>query len=269
MRTLGIHLASAPERTATCAIHWESGMAFVETPEVRADDLELVARMRAADCTAIDAPFGWPDAVVAAIATFADTGTWPSDAVPERLRYRATDWFVHDYIAHEQREAVRPLSVSSDVIAVSAWRCARLLTDFAKATGWKLDRVGLESDGVPATPRVVEAYPAAALAMWGLPFRGYKQTTSLTAADAAEKRALTLRMLSRLARSWLLLSESARGLCVESDSAFDALICSLVACAAATRQTVTPASELRARARREGWIHLPSPTSIDSLGPVS
>jgi len=139
MRSLGIDLASRDEKTATCAIEWDSERAFVERPQIGRPEGDVLADMQRADWIGVDAPFGWPDAMVDAVHTYAVKGRWPHDARPELLRYRVTDWLVHDVIAEERDMSVWPLSVSSDRIAVCAWRCAALLRAYSDRTGWGLD----------------------------------------------------------------------------------------------------------------------------------
>jgi len=73
----------------------------------------------------------------------------------------------------------------------------------------------------------------------------------------------------RAAGAWLTLSEEVREASIDNDDAFDALISSLVACAAATGNTLRPLADQRGAAQREGWIHLPSPGSIESLAPAA
>jgi hypothetical protein len=95
--------------------------------------------------------------MLAAIAHYTATDQWPIGTTPERMRYRRTDWFVHDTIKAERQQSVWPLSVSSDRIAVCAWRCARLLTSHAERTGRQLDRIGAPHVGgvdQPAAPRL-------------------------------------------------------------------------------------------------------------------
>lgn len=189
---------------------------------------------------------------------------------------------MHDLLADEHGVSIWPLSVSSDRIAVCAWRCADLLTEYAAKTGWKLDRIGVPlstgMDGPPDAPRptglvarsgVVEVYPAAALALWGFEFKGYKRNAGISAALARDKRVGILAKLERAAGAWLILSDDVREACIDNDDAFDAFIASLVACAAATDNTLRPLVEQRGAAQREGWIHLPSPASIESLAPAA
>ena len=279
MRTLGVDLASQDARTAYCAIQWISERALVETPRVGRPEGEVLDMMAAADWVGIDAPFGWPDAVVQALPLYASQGRWPADASPEALRYRATDRFVHEEVATTRGVKLWPLSVSSDRIAVCAWRCARLLRGHADRTGWRLDRIGVSVDGgldgPPPTkcvdgPGVVEVYPAAALAMWDLPFKGYKTRTGTEAAKQASRvlRKTIVDRIDTLGRTWLILPDDARAACLDSDDALDAFISSLVACAAATGETIAPTVGQRGAAQREGWIHLPTADSIERLAPA-
>ena len=278
MRTLGIDLASQDAKTAFCEIEWVSEMALVQTPRTVRPEIELVQAMDRADWIGIDAPFGWPDAMVDAVHRFAQDGAWPASATPQALRYRQTDWVCHDVIADQVNVSVWPLSVSSDRIAACAWRCARLLTEHARRTGRALDRIGVPlscgMDGPPDPPRltglvaergVVEVYPAGALALWELPHKGYKRSGGLSAADARATRVTILASLERKAGGWLILSEDVREACIDSDHAFDAFISSLVACAAATDSTYKPVVAQRGAAQREGWIHLPQIGSLESL----
>ena len=261
MRTLGIDLAAQDKKTASCAIEWDSGRALVEAPLVGHPSGDLIDAMQAADWIGIDAPFGWPDAMVDAVYRYATEGSWPVHASPDRLRYRMTDRFVHKIIAEERDVSVWPLSVSSDRIAVCAWRCADLLREFSERTGWLLDRVG-----VPATDGVIEVYPAGALALWGFPFKGYKRTASKSGSAALQQRVAILSALEETGNDWLSLTDDVRGACLEDDDSFDSFLCSLVVRAAATDRTLLPLPSQRAAAEREGWIHLPAEDSIERLG---
>jgi hypothetical protein len=63
----------------------------------------------------------------------------------------------------------------------------------------------------------------------------------------------------------LVVSDEQRAEIVRTDHALDALICALVARAAATDRTRRPPPELRDVAAREGWIHLPDEGSLAEL----
>lgn len=251
MRTLGIDLAARPTTTAVCEVEWQGASATMTRLAAGADgampldDAYLISCARTADKVAIDAPFGWPDGFVAAISAHAKLERWPGHAAvdPDEYRawltYRETDRFVMDL-------AGRPLSVSTDKLGITAMRCAHLL-DLLAQEGVAIDRTGEQG-------AVVEAYPAGALYLWGLEHRGYKRSRG------AERRAANLRGLTESLPE-LEISPARRVLCRESDDALDALVCALLARAAAIGRTHRAPPEGRERARREGWIHLPKDAS--------
>ncbi len=134
-----------------------------------------------------------------------------------------------------------PLSVSTDLISICAFRCASLLT--AVAGEQEADRVG---------GRVVEAYPAAALNRLRLPFRGYNGPKTV----ASDLRRQLIGDLEKAIP--LSLEPSAKAAYVDSDHCFDALVCALVARAASLGLTDKPRSDDMETVIREGWIELPT-----------
>jgi hypothetical protein len=127
-------------------------------------------------------------------------------------------------------------------------RAAGLLGALA-AAGTPVDR----ADGT-----VVEAYPAAALKRWGLPHRCYKRAENQSALGA-----LVDALLAALPDLHLPAEQDA--LCRASDDALDAVVCALIARAAALGLTDAPPPELRALAEREGWIAVPGCSLRDLL----
>ena len=232
MLTLGIDLASQPRNTGLSEVRWEGRRARVTRVEVGLDNTGLVDSVKGVDAVGIDAPFGWPEPFREAIAAWGDGGEWPQDWGPDSVRalsLRETDLLVHE------RTGRWPLSVSTDRIAICAMRAASLLTE--------LRRAGVETGRVDGP--VYEVYPGVVLEQWGLDAKGYKRDPDVRN-----------RLLAGLGGGWLDLSAADRAMCVR-DHAFDALVCGLVARAAATRRTVLPTAAERSRAEREGWIHLP------------
>ena len=143
-----------------------------------------------------------------------------------------------------------PLSVSSDKIAIPTFRAVRLLAERA-ATGETIDRSG--------GGRFVEAYPAAALSVWGFPSRGYKR---------AKGSAVRARLVSDLAArtaDWLALSRKDWDRCRDSDDMLDALVAALLARAAAIGRCEPIPPGDRALATEEGWIALPRSGSLAEL----
>lgn len=248
MITLGIDLASRDTNTASCVVEWADGQARVQTPRCPQTDEELIAAILGADVVGIDIPFGWPDAFVRALASSHAGAGWP-DVAPAVLCYRETDRHLE---AQLQAQGIRrrPLSVASDRIAIPAMRAARLLTKLADR-GVPVDRAG--------SGRLCEAYPAAALAVWGLPSRGYKDARN------AGARARLVTGLRERTHGWLRFDGPADSACRESDHALDALVAALVARAAAKGLCAAPPPALADVASREGWIYLPSADALDRL----
>jgi predicted nuclease with RNAse H fold len=196
VRTLGIDLSAQPKQTAACWIAWKDGVGRVEAiVEQELSDSTLVDLCLSADRAAIDAPFGWPEAFVDAIAHWRDESGWPG---PDRevLRFRETDRFV-------RRGGQNALSVSSDKIAVTAMRCASILSSLARRLGGEaVDRID---------DRVIEAYPAAALRAWGFDPTRYKGPKP----ENVTRRTALVATIARAA--WLEFSEDERRGCVASD----------------------------------------------------
>jgi predicted nuclease with RNAse H fold len=228
LRTLGIDLASQPDRTAACLLAWSDRRAAVERLETGVDDDRIVALAARAEKVGVDAPLGWPDAFVDSVSAYHAGGVW-RDRDAKALQFRATDRYVREQVG------LWPLSVSTDRIGIPAMRAARLL---ARLGDPPRDGSGL----------VVEVYPAAALARWGLAPRGYKGR------DRADARRAILATL----RTRVDLALPALDLCEASDDALDAMIAAVVARDRARGVCDAPVD--RASALREGWIALPPAT---------
>lgn len=244
---LGIDLAAQPTKTCACVLESE-GTRLTARLHAGCDDEELTALVDGCRKVAIDAPFGWPEAFVGAVAGHHDGKRWPKPgedgltALTESLCFRATDRAV--------TQVRRPLSVAADKLGVTAMRCARLLDAWGKQ-GKAIDRTG--------SGRFVEVYPAAALVRWGLDPQGYK--------GAKGKRKLST-LLAKLRRQLpvLDLKTGDRELVASSDDAFDALVAALVGRAALLDLTDGPPKSLHDDAFREGWIHIPVRGSLPVLG---
>lgn len=245
--TIGVDLAAQRAETAACAIQWSHGRAEVTRLSCGLDDVELLALVEefAPVKVAIDAPFGWPRAFVAAVAAYETSGNWPVDDVSP-LRLRDTDRAV----IVETRQ--QPLSVSSDRIAVTAMRCARFLTRLRTA-GLPVRRDG---DGF-----AVEVYPAAALRIWGLDPRGYKGNKP----EARTKRGELVDGVLAACGAWLSVSSDHRDLLLTSDHNLDAVICAILARVVACQLALPIPPEHREAALLEGWIHLPLPDALRRL----
>jgi predicted nuclease with RNAse H fold len=251
LKTVGIDLATQDKDTALCVVHWSGGRADVEAPTVGHNDDELLDALDDCDRAGVDAPFGWPQAFADAVAAHQAHEDWPGGQedlralAEDRARYRrGLAYRLTDLALIDDRELdVRPLSVSTDRIGVTTFRCALVLDRLRRERGVLVDRSGLES-------RVAEVYPAAALNRWGMTHKGYKRATGRpTRSD------LVKRLGRQLGRGF---GREAREVCMDSDHGLDAMIAAIVARAVAVGKTKVPAPDQVACAQTEGWIHVPT-----------
>jgi predicted nuclease with RNAse H fold len=237
---LGIDLASRNVRTAAALLtRGGNGSGSVEILEVDVSDQRILELSGRADATGIDAPFGWPDG----LRRFLDHGP-PADGVERgwfdgarnEVFLRATDRFVW------QKIGKKPLVVAADLIAYPALRCAGLLAALGIT-----DRSG--ADGV------FEVYPAATLIQWAIPIR--------RAASAQLAAAVVDRFPG------LEITNEQKALLESNRDALDAVVAALSTLAAADGASCPIPEELRDRARREGWIHIPDLRAPAGLGACS
>lgn len=238
MLTIGVDLAAEPVRTAVATLEWGEGRAVVRALVLGASDDDVVTASRGATSIGIDCAFGWPLDFAAFVSAHTRREIAPRTLAGRdwrrRLAYRETDRAAREVTGRW------PLSVSTDRLGMTAMRCAELLEAFA-AAGEEVDRSG--------GGRLVEAYPAAALRLWGVDTTGYKTRPDAVALAVAALRG---------AAPWLVLPPEAAALMVRSDDAFDAVIAALNARAHALGRTVPVPEELRVAAEAEGWIALPT-----------
>ena len=235
MKTVGVDLAAEPARTAMAILHWDSGIAVLADLQVGVGDDAIVTAAAGARRIGIDSPFGWPDTFVDFVARH-HAGHPPLVELATKdqrrpLTKRRTDLVV------ARRTGLMPLSVSADLIAHVALRCAGVLGQLGAA--------GVDVGRVNGT--TVEVYPAAACKFWGLPYRNKKDPAVLDEAVAA----------LRTAAPWLDLGAHTATLTTHHD-AFDAVIAALLARAVALGATFPPDDDERAVAEREGWVHVPT-----------
>jgi hypothetical protein len=244
MRVLGIDLAAQAKRTYGCILDDADGVLEAEL-HPRCADAAVFDLARDTERVAIYAPFGWPVEFVDALNAHQAFEPWPApnhenpDAFRASLSFRATDRVV----MHTRR----PLSVSTDKLGATAMRCAYLLDRWSAEQ--TVDRTGMG--------KFVEVYPAGALARWDLTASGYKGANHASLGSLLSKLCAVLPALR--------LSDADSETCATVDDAFDALVAALVARAALLGLTDGPQDSQRARAEREGWIHLPARGSLRFL----
>jgi len=240
MITVGIDLAAQAENTAACSILWRADVAEVQQITCNLNDADLLELVKTGNKVGIDVPLGWPSAFVQAVSNHQLFLPWPTNTTRE-LRYRKTDLFVID------KTGYHPLSVSTDRIGVASMRVASLMTRMEGP----IERSG---SGI-----LVEVYPAAALTRWDFDPHGYKGK------KGKEIRQRLVADFVQRTRGWIRIPETSLGDCLESDNAFDALICALIARANDVGLTEPVPLDLSARANTEGWIALPLMGSLDKL----
>lgn len=259
MTYLGIDLATQPRATGLCELRRDGDVLTASFPAaggtVPTDD-ELLRRISEPDVAkvAIDVPFGWPVGFVEAVSMHSTDRRWPDpgfapDRQVRRLRYRLTDRWVTEHLAGLDQDGPAPrppLSVSTDLLGVTAFRMARLERRL-RDRGVPVDRSGW-------TGRLVEAYPAGALRCWGLyPTASYKTDPAVRARLVEQLDAF---LHGSVADGW-------QDRCRDSDDELDAFVCALVAKLAGEGRTIGPTSAAvedldRSVINREGWIHLPA-----------
>lgn len=256
MCTLGLDLSTTRRYTAFVSVEWGQQEATVAEPVVAPSDEDLVGAVVGAEWVGISAPFGWPGGMVSALHSYLTVGDWPS-IEKSAFRYRRTDAFVRERLLEEIDRNLSPLSVASDGIALRAWRLARLREEVAERSGVRFDRSG--ADGV------VEVFPGATLLLWGLERGVYRRAAAVE--DEGESRQIREEFVSSVeaAAPWLRWVGDARSVCMESEDVADALVCAVVARAAALGLTWGVAEDSVDVANREGWVHLPKRGALEAL----
>jgi hypothetical protein len=225
-------------------IEWRVSEAAVIETRSSVEDMHLLELIQRGDKVGVDVPFGWPDAFVKGVSAHHAGRGWPAKVLRTAAYYRATDLFVIE------RTKCRPLSVAADRIAVPAIRAARVFARLARRS----EPVLRDGKG-----KIVEVYPAAALRVWGLTWKGYKG-----AKNRKTLCELSGNLTSQTAK-WLRIPAEVQVLFKEADHLFDALVAALVARAAAVGLCEDVPLDQAGRARREGWIAVPKPGSLEML----
>lgn len=232
--TGGIDLAAQPKNTGACLIDWDERR--VELVRGPVGDTELIDIVGRSNRTGIDSPLGWPDEFVRAITRHQRAQRWHGASLPpdddrRALRLRLTD-------REARRLRLNPLSVSADRIAVAAMRWGRIESEL-RERGYRIDRSGCSG-------RVVEVYPAGSLRQWGIDPR-------------SETEVLVDVLLNRVVGEHLDVAQARHELQDCNRHQLDAFIAAITARHVLKWDTIRPTPEQREVARREGWIHLPTP----------
>ena len=257
VQVIGVDLASADNNTALAVLTQESRTWRLTELRCPCDDQDIttaVNNLPSSGRAGFDCPVGWPASFVHFIADHSAGAQRPVPAKADLLK-RCTDQRVAELVAAQTNPPIRltPLSVSSDRIAIPAWRMAHLERQLL--AGAAPDRSG--------TGLIAEVYPAAALAIWQLPHRGYKGR------DGRSVREEILAGITHRAGTLLNLGDYGEQL-LASDHCLDALLSALVTVAIARNRlaadSIPRGSNERELAATEGWIQLPAPDLAAVLG---
>jgi hypothetical protein len=244
--TGGVDFASQASNTAACVIEWGTRGGIVTELKTSCDDDYIVDLVSRVAKLGIDVPLGWPSPFVEALRMHAHDGSWPAHyehrTTLKDFRLRSTDNWVHDSL-----KLPLPLSVATDRIAIPTMRAAAI---FARIT----PRPPLDGSG-----RVIEVYPAAALARWGFLSKGYKGKVNF------ETRRALVEDIANTTSTWLSFTDEQQAWCVDDENVLDSLIASLVSRAAMIGLSESIPIALRDAALREGWISIPRDGSLAML----
>lgn len=259
MRLLGVDLAAADNNTAMAVLDYRNSvwtLSEICHPCADEDIVKAVSRLPSNALAGFDCPLGWPREFGKFLA---DHRGEANRAIPVKvdLLRRLTDVRVPEVVERNTPTSIRlhPLSVSSDRIAVPALRMA----------GLERQLLGPLAPDRSGERVIVEVYPAAALALWNLPHRGYKGAKGQLIRDEI------LRGLSERAGARLDIANFQQKLST-NDHCLDALLCALVTVATVTGRRVSDSvprdQDERHLAVEEGWIQLPATDLAAVLGAV-
>lgn len=258
--SIGIDLSASAVNTAAVELSWDGDRAAIvqvwgEGRQRVGDDCVRQLLERSDAKIGVDCPFGWPKNFVALMAAQAEDVTFgladrkdtrlSTPAEREALVLRETDRWVIESTRATLGRAVRPLSVSADLIAHVALRFAGLRTQMTANEDAPRDGSG----------PLVEVYPAAALALWNATWRQYKGAGEGRCETRAEIVADLCVGIDGVMSACTNIDEF-RDVLVASDHVLDAFVCALIARDSDVRGVHVPEAH-RPAALREGWIHLP------------
>lgn len=234
MRTLGIDLAGRRDGAWYCLVSWCDNQARVldiHEGSIFGAEHEI----NAADCTGINAPFGWPIHLAEDIATWSSGATLP-DRRPEAIdTARITEQqFPHGATRLNSRAAHQPHRT---------WSCCRMLSTLPAA-----DRQGF--DRVRGTAGVIEVNSRATMDALNDP-----QSIRGTGKDhRAAQRCLQVQALEQHA-PWLDIG-TLRDRILGSEYAIRSLVAALTARAFKVGETdEIPVDVDQQRVALEGWCH--------------
>lgn len=243
----GLDMASSPKNRGICVIE-----ALVRPPcnvihcgalvlGSGATDEDVLSLFSTVDVVGVDIPLAWPLAFLSLLCGGAEPSLPLADRqLPslESLRFRIADLYVKTITGRY------PLSVSSDLVAVPALKMRLLL--------WRMEP--------EARKKALEVYPAASLARWGLPNRGYKGSRG-----ASVREEIAGAIVSATGHKLTLTTEQEASL-VRDHNVLDSFVCALTALAQIYGLCDAPnEAGFHSVPPEEGWIWVPDRDSLSRL----
>lgn len=172
LRFVGVDLAAQAANTAVALISLQDDRLAVQQIISPASDDDILTAAEGSAKAGIDAPLGWPDRFVEYLTehrngTQSDMGSGSPGVWLDERTYRVTDLRLRADKTPPLRR-ISPLSAAADKLGRTTLRCAGLQARMAQA--WGPDTVRRDGSG-----RIVEVYPAASLAVWGMPQPGVQE----------------------------------------------------------------------------------------------
>jgi predicted RNase H-like nuclease len=238
---IGVDCATQPNKVGLALGRWEDGEARIDRVARGSQEPSIAELIRDwaddSDRTllALDAPLGWPADLGSTLVDH--TAGNPIAVLREDLFRRQTDKSV------KCATGKRPLDVGANLIAHTAHAALKLLQEVRELTG---EAIPLAWDrNLEAGIHAIEVYPAATLAAYGVPTKGYKK----------RKEGLPVRrkLIDFLAEHLRLPEDTST--MEDNADALDAGICVLAAVDFLLENAVEPKdTQMLQLARKEGWI---------------
>lgn len=181
---------------------------------------------------ALDAPLGWPAFLGEVL--IEHTAGEPITRKGDEIFARDTEHYMADIVKK------RPFEVGANLIARTAHASLALLHELRGMTRQQIPLAW--HSNFKERFAVIEVYPAATLAVRGIPFTNYKKS---------QQRAAREEIISELEKH-IIIDSAAQSAMVERADALDAAVCALAATDFLVGNAIPPRDQ--DLARKEGWI---------------
>lgn len=234
MNVIGIDMATQPTNTGLALLdHEQREVLEVTTGEVDSP-IETIAGWleRGPALLAIDAPLGWPVALGRELVEHR-AGQPVGSSRNAMFRRHCDEWI-------RAQTGKTPLEVGADRIARTAHAAVELVEMLRRRTGLELD---LAWSSEIEEPAIIEVYPAAVLALRGLPSSGYKRERD----DAIRQQ-----IVGGLEQHCVMPADD--DLPLRNADALDAIVAAVAGMDFLDGRCTPPGPEAEELAHQEGWI---------------